>query len=169
MEEQDIERFMQEALKVAAAGLAKGELPIGAVVVLNNQVIAAAHTMEKSQGRLLVHADLLALEAADRIQPFPGQRRDAKLFVNFEPCLMCLGAAMSFFLGEVYYGLESPGDGATALVQNWLRRDADFPAYRVPKIQGGFLRAETIALFQEYVAQHSSGPMWEWAKSLAAL
>ena len=169
MEQYDIERFMREALKVAAAGLEQGELPIGAVVVVNNTVIAAAHTMEKAQGRLLVHADLLALEAADKIKPFPGKRRDAKLFVNLEPCLMCFGAAMSFFLGEIYYGLESPGDGATSLVQNWNKQHNDFPAYRAPEVQGGFLRAETIALFKEYEARHSSGAMWEWAKTLAAL
>jgi tRNA(adenine34) deaminase len=66
--------------------LEKGELPIGAVVVLNNEVIAAAHTTEKTEGRLLVHADLLALEAADRIKPFPGKRREAALYVTGEPC-----------------------------------------------------------------------------------
>lgn len=79
------ERFMREALKMARIGLEKGELPIGAVVVLNNEIIAAAHTMEKTAGRLLVHADLLALEAADKIKPFPGKRRDAVLYVTREP------------------------------------------------------------------------------------
>ncbi len=53
---------------------------------------------------MLVHADLLALEAADKINPFPGKRRDAVLYVTGEPCLMCLGAALTFFLGEIYYG-----------------------------------------------------------------
>ena len=94
-------RFMREALAVAQQGLDKGELPIGAVVVLNDQIIASAHTMERGEKRFLVHADLLALEAADRLQPFPGNRRDARLYVNLEPCLMCLGAAMSFFLSAL--------------------------------------------------------------------
>jgi hypothetical protein len=85
------EHFMREALKVAAEGLGKGELPIGAVVVLDDQILASAHSMEKSQGRLLVHADLLALEAADKIKPFPGNRRDVRMYVTGEPCLMCLG------------------------------------------------------------------------------
>jgi tRNA(adenine34) deaminase len=163
------ERFMREALAVAREGLEKGELPIGAVVVLNGQILAAAHTRERAEGRFLVHADLLALEAADRLHPFPGKRREVQLYVNLEPCLMCLGAAMSFFLGEVYYGLESPGDGAVAVVQQWEKKHTDFPGYRVPHIQGGVLREETIALFGEYVARHSSGAMWEWAKTIAAL
>lgn len=57
------ERFMREALKMARTGLEQGELPIGAVVVLNNEVIAAAHTMEKSEGRLLVHVSFSKTEA----------------------------------------------------------------------------------------------------------
>src|SRR5689334_2753191 len=118
------EQFMREALRMASLGLERGELPIGAVVVLDGRVIAAAHTTEAAERRLLVHAELLALEAADRLQPFPGRRRDAQLFVTLEPCLMCLGAAMSFFLGAIHYALESPGDGAVALVREWRRDEA---------------------------------------------
>ncbi len=169
MEQPQIERFMREALRMAQIGLDNGELPIGAVVVLNGQVIAAAHTEERAQGRLLVHADLLALEAADRLRPFPGSRRDAALFVTGEPCLMCLGAALSFFLGAVYYGHECPGDGAVSLVRGWRRKEEDFPNYRVPHIEGGVLRDDGIGLFRDYAARHSSGALWEWAKTIAAL
>ncbi len=161
--------FMRKALEVARAGLEQGELPIGAVIVQGNQIIASAHTQEKQQGRLLVHAELLALEAADSIKPFPGRRRDAQMFVTGEPCLMCLGAAMSFFLGEIYFGHEIPSDGAVSLVQQWKREEKDFPNYQVPRIEGGLLREESIALFQNYVVQHSSGAMWEWAKTIAGL
>ncbi len=165
----DSDFWMREALKVARMGLERGELPIGAVIVQEEQIIASAYTQEKAQGRLLVHADLLALEAADSIKPFPGRRRDVKMFITGEPCLMCLGAAMSFFLGELYYGHEMPGDGAVSLVQQWKRKEEDFPNYRVPKIEGGILREEGIALFQEYVALHTSGAVWEWAKAIACL
>ena len=163
------ERYMREALAVAGQGLEKGELPIGAVLVLHDRIIAAAHTMERSEGRFLVHADLLALEAADKLRPFPGKRREVRLYVNLEPCLMCLGAAMSFFLGEIYYGLESPGDGAVTVVRQWQKKQEDFPGYRVPKIEGGILREESIELFRQYVACHSPSAMLEWAKRLAAL
>jgi tRNA(adenine34) deaminase len=163
------ELYMRAALRKAGEGLAAGELPIGAVVVLGDRILSAAYTLERTEGRLLVHADLLALEAADRIVPFPGSRRDCRLYVTVEPCLMCLGAAMSFFLGEVYYGVESPSDGATALVQGWQREEADFPNYRVPAIVGGVLRQEAIELFAEYVRRHSSGAMWEWARKMARL
>src|SRR5436309_15583412 len=126
-------------------------------------------TMARSERRFLVHADLLALEAADRLEPFPGKRREVRLYVNLEPCLMCLGAAMSFRLGEIYYGLESPGDGAVALLQSWQREEPAIPSYRLPTIHGGILREESRSLFAEYAQRHTTGAMGEWARKLAAL
>lgn len=161
--------WMRQALAVAEAGLSQGELPIGAIVVLDKQIIGSAYTMERSEQRLLVHADLLALSAADQLKPFPGQRRDARLFVTLEPCLMCLGAAMSFCVGEVYYAVESPGDGAGALVEQWQRKAADFPSYRVPAIVSGVLRDESIALFQAYTQRYTTGGMAAWTRTIAAL
>jgi hypothetical protein len=72
-------------------------------------------------------------------------------------------------VGEIVYGHECPGDGAVALVQQWKRKEEDFPNYRVPEIVGGVLRQESIDLFKKYVARHSSGAMWEWAKTIASL
>jgi tRNA(adenine34) deaminase len=160
---------MQETLALAESALKQGELPIAALVVLDDRVIASATTREKREGRFLVHAELLALEAADKLRPFPGNRRDAKLFTNLEPCLMCLGAAMSFFLGEIYYALESPTDGAVALVQGWQRDKEHFAEYRLPAIKGGMLRQESIRLFQRYVDMQPPGPLRDWAKSLVDL
>lgn len=159
---------MREALQTAEEGLKHGELPIGAVVVLDDQIIARAYTTERIEQRLLVHAELRALLAADHLAPFPGRRADVALYTTLEPCLMCLGAAMSCFLGNIYYALEAPGDGATALVAGWQRQESAFPAYRVPEIEGGLLRQESLELFVTYVAHHptSSGPLWDFAKAL---
>jgi tRNA(adenine34) deaminase len=163
------EYFMGCAPREATSGLDAGELPIGAVVVLDDEIIASAHTREVSEGRLLVHADLLALEAADRLKlPFEKRRRST-LFVTGEPCLMCMGAAMSFFIGEIVYGHESPSDGAVALVTEWAPDPKLFPNYRIPNIVGGVLRVEAIDLVKEYVKRHTSGAMWEWAKTIAEL
>ena len=163
------ESYMRETLALAEDALARGELPIAALVVLDGQIIASATTCEKTEQRYLVHAELLALEKADRIRPFPGRRRDCQLYTNLEPCMMCLGAAMSFFCGGVTYALESPGDGAVTMARRWESADPSFPAYRLPAITGGVLRLESIRLFQMYVDQHEPGPMRDWAQSLAAL
>ena len=119
------------------------------MVVLNDKIIAQAIALDNQSQRFLVHAELLALEAADKIlPPNPDYRRQVKLFTNLEPCLMCLGGAMSFFTGEVYYSLESKADGAVDLVQTWPRNLTDIPDYQLPKIVGGVLREESANLFR---------------------
>ncbi len=163
------ESHMRTTLQLAERSLEQGEFPIAAIVVLDNEIIARAHTTERKEKRFLVHAEFAALEQADKLTlPFE-KRREARLFTNLEPCLMCLGAAMSFFLGGLHYGLESPSDGAVDLVRSWVPKQNAFPSYRIPDVQGGLLREESKALFQRYVEMHAPGPMWEWAKSLAEL
>lgn len=165
----DHEYFMREALSVAIKAMEEGELPIGAVVVSDGKIIARSSTKERAFGRWLVHAELLALEEADKIKPYPGKRRETRIYTTLEPCMMCLGACMSFNIGEVYFALESPGDGAVDLIEKWDRKSSDIPSYKAPKIQGGLLRQESIDLFKKYVSLYNSGGLWEWAKSLAAL
>ena len=82
---------------------------------------------------------------------------------------MCTGAAMSFFLGEIVYGLESPGDGGIDLVRAWVRKEEDMPGYQLPKITGGLLREESIRLFEEYVSRRPPGPMRDWAETCTKL
>ena len=169
MKEKIPEFYMKETLALAAEGIELGELPIAAIVVLNDEIIASAITAEIREQRFLIHAEQLALEEADKIKPFPGNRRDVRLFTNLEPCLMCIGMAMSFFLGEVYYALESPADGAIDLVRNWTRKEEDMPVYQVPEITGGLLRDESIDLFEQYVMRYPASPMVDWVKTLIAL
>ena len=163
------EHYMRKTLALATTALKLGEFPIASIVVLDDKIIASATASEQREKRFLGHAELVALEEADRLRLSLDDRRDAKLFTNLEPCLMCLGAAMSFFLGEIYYGLESPGDGAVNLVKAWVRKEDDIPGYQVPEITGGLLREESIKLFEEYVSLHPPGPMREWAKTLTEL
>jgi tRNA(adenine34) deaminase len=163
------EHYMQQVLALAAEALEQGEFPIAAIVVLNGKVISRATASEQREKRFLGHAELVALEEADKQRLSFEQRARAILFTNLEPCLMCMGAAMSFFLGQVVYGLESPGDGAVALVRSWVRKEEDFPSYQVPKITRGLLREESIRLFEEYAARREPGPMRDWAETLTRL
>jgi tRNA(adenine34) deaminase len=100
------------AIGVAGEGLAAGELPIGAVVAMGDDVVGRAFTQERGLGRRLVHADLLAMTQADERLGRSRRPRPLVLAVNLEPCLMCLGAAMALGVREVLFALESPGDGA---------------------------------------------------------
>jgi len=163
------EYHMQQVLALAAEAMEQGEFPIAAIVILDGEIIAQATTSEQHEKRFLGHAELVALEQADRQQLSVVDRRGARLFTNLEPCLMCMGAAMSFFLGEIVYGLESPGDGAVELVRAWIRKGEDMPNYQLPNIVGGLLREESICLFEAYVARHGPGPMRDWAETLIRL
>jgi len=163
------EHYMRQALALAAKALEYGEFPIGAIVVLDDEILGQGTATEQREKRFLGHAELVALETADRLQLSFDERRRARLFTNLEPCLMCTGAAMSFFLGEIVYGLESPADGGIGLVQAWPRKEEDLPGYQVPRITGGVLREKSIRLFEEYVAQRPPGPMRDWAESLTRL
>jgi tRNA(adenine34) deaminase len=160
---------MRQCLALAADALECGEFPIGAIVVLDDQIIGRGTATEQREKRFLGHAELVALEIADRLQLSFDERSRCRLLTNLEPCLMCMGAAMSFFLGEIVYGLESPGDGGVGVVRTWVRKEEDIPGYQVPKITGGVLRTESIRLFEEYVSRRPPGPMRDWAETLTRL
>jgi tRNA(adenine34) deaminase len=163
------ETYMRQALALAAEALDQGELPIAAIVVLDDEIISWAAASEQREKRFLGHAELVALEAADKQHLSFAERGRARLFTTLEPCLMCMGAAMSFFLGKIIYGLESPGDGAVELARRWVRKEEDIPGYQIPKITGGLLREESRSLFAAYVARHEPGPMRDWAETLTRL
>jgi tRNA(adenine34) deaminase len=163
---------MGRALELAADGVRRGEMPIGAVVVVDGEVVGEAHTEERTQNRLLVHADLLALDRADRRSPgLRGRRARATLYVNLEPCLMCLGAAFTAKVGAVVFGLESPTDGGVDAFAAWDRgrNRAGMPTYSAPAVRGGVLRSEAAALFRTYADAAPPGWARDWAADLAAL
>jgi tRNA(adenine34) deaminase len=162
-------QMMQEALAMARLGLERGELPIGAIVTKGAEVLSRAFTQEKTEGRYLVHADFLALHSADLLRLSLDERRQMTLYVTLEPCLMCFGAALSSFIGEIVYALESPGDGAISRVVPHWTPDPHFPAYRLPVITSGICREESRELFRAYVDSCSGDGLRNWALSLANL
>lgn len=162
----DKNRFMAAAIDLAAAALKRGELPIAAVVVLDDEVVAQAHTSEVADGRFLVHAELQALLEFDQLNLSIDQRRRSALFSTLEPCMMCFGACQSSLIGNIYYALESWLDGAGELAERLQRERHDYPGQTWPVVARGILREESRALFAAYVSEHSSGTMWRWAKAL---
>lgn len=165
----DIKEKMQLTLEVAKKAMALGECPIAAIVFLDDEIIAENYTKEFSERRLLVHAELNVLIDADMKRYSFEERKRMQLFTNLEPCMMCMGAAMSFFIGEIYYALESPSDGAALLAQTWNPQSDDFAAYRLPKITGGILRKESQALFGEFADQCPPGGLRDFALSMTKL
>jgi tRNA(adenine34) deaminase len=104
------EYFMQMALKEAAEAFDKNEVPIGAVVVLNNKIIAKAHNQVELLQDSTAHAEILALTtayAALGTKYLP----DASLYVTVEPCIMCCGALLWGKVGTIVYGANDEKNG----------------------------------------------------------
>lgn len=155
------------ALETAREGLRHGEMPIGAIVVDDERILGRAYTQEKALGRRIVHADLLAMEQADEVLGFDKPQGMLTLAVTLEPCLMCMGAAITLGVKRIWYALESPNDGADALLERW-EPPVEQPFFSRPaEILGGIRRSESRQLFAEYAAGHGPPGMRAWARSLS--
>ena len=162
---------MQFVIDLARKALDSGELPIAAAIYHGDNLISSAYTTERADGRWLVHAEQKTLIDAD-MQKLPFEiRTQLELYTNLEPCLMCLGMAMSSFVGKIYYALEAPEDGVIELVRDELekRNVTGLSAYRFPEVTKGLMREDSIQLFREFVEQNEGKSGVDFARSLAVL
>ena len=163
------EEVVALALDVAERGLAAGEMPVGAVVLSGDLVLGSAFTQERALGRRIVHADLLAMQQADLTLGFTRPAEPLTLAVNLEPCLMCVGAAITHGVQRVYYALESPNDGGVGLLSAW-NPSIEQPFFSKPTdIRAGLYRARSQDLFHRYAAGDGPAGMRRWAADLAGL
>jgi len=104
------EHFMKEAFKEAERGLAEGEVPVGAIIVCDNKIIARAHNMTERLNDVTAHAEMLAFTSAT---DFLGGKylNECTLFVTLEPCVMCTGASYWTQLKKVVYGASDEKRG----------------------------------------------------------
>ena len=137
---------MRAALAEARAGLAAGEVPVGAVVVLDGVIIGQAHNAPIAPGDPTAHAEVLALrEAARKVGNYRLPR--ATLYATLEPCAMCCGAVIQARIARVVYGAADPKAGAVASRYRLL--DDGRSNHRVETV-GGVLEAECGALLREF-------------------
>jgi len=159
------ERLMGEALRLAEDGLAAGEQPIGALVALDAEAVASAR-WRFGGGALLDHAEVVALRRADRDSRLRGRRGDATLYTTLEPCVMCMGTAMSFLIGRVVYALEAPADGASEITRVWRpslgHPPPGYRIYGIPSVTGGVCREQALELARTY-AERNPGLPWAQA------
>jgi tRNA(adenine34) deaminase len=151
------ERFMREALALARRGLAENDMPVGAVVVLDDEVVSSGYWRFRRDA-LLDHAEMVALREAEKHPRVLGRRLEATLYTTLEPCLLCMGAAMSFMVGRIVFALEAPYDGASSITKVW-QPALGFPpeGFRVfsnPEVVGGVCREEALAIMQAYVEKN---------------
>jgi tRNA(adenine34) deaminase len=140
------EEFMQAALEQARLGLAAGEVPIGAVLVVNDRIIAEAFNQPIGSIDPTAHAEVLVLREAARAL---GNYRltDATVYVTVEPCLMCVGALVHARVHEVVYGAAEPKTGA--LVSAVRALDQPGLNHRF-EVTGGVLELECRSIIQKF-------------------
>ncbi|HEY4784941.1 MAG TPA: nucleoside deaminase [Bacteroidales bacterium] len=138
------EYFMKEAYKEAEKALDKDEVPIGAVIVCNNIVIARAHNLTETLHDVTAHAEMQAITAASEY--LGGKYLDqCSMYVTLEPCPMCAGALFWAQLGNLIYGASDDKRGYTLLKSNILH----------PKtlVVSGILRNESSQLIKTFFAK----------------
>jgi tRNA(adenine34) deaminase len=140
---------MNITLDLAEEALAKGEMPVSACLFLEDRLVLGTHTSEKSDGRLLVHAELKALLEADVLKYTIQDRKKLQLYTTLEPCLMCYGAALSFYLGGIFFSLKAPEDGALNLLK-FENFASDYLQFQKPSVSGGYCLERSKGLFKKY-------------------
>lgn len=141
MEENKDEQFMRKALQEAEAGRAAGEIPIGAVIVANDRIIARAHNMTETLCDVTAHAEMQVITMA--ANALGGKYlQDCTLYVTVEPCIMCAGAIGWAQIKRVVYGASDEKRGYRRYAPNALHPKAT--------VTSGVLEEECRALMQDF-------------------
>lgn len=106
------EHFMKEALKQAEIGMMNKEIPVGAVIVCNNRIIARAYNQTETLNDSTAHAEMIALTAAFNYLSAK-YLPDCSIYVTLEPCIMCAGALQWAQIGKLVYGASDRKRGYT--------------------------------------------------------
>jgi tRNA(adenine34) deaminase len=140
------EYFMRLALREAERAPEHDDVPIGAVVVHEGEVIGSGHNERELRGDPTAHAEMIALREAARAL---GSWRvlDAVLYVTLEPCAMCAGAIVLARISRVIYGTTDPKAGAAGSVLEVLREPR---LNHNPQVQGGLLASECAELLYSF-------------------
>jgi tRNA(adenine34) deaminase len=143
------ELYMEEALRSAQRALQEGEVPIGAVVVHEDKILARGHNLSITAHDPTAHAEILALrEAAAALGNY--RLSGCTLFVTIEPCAMCAGALVHARIDRVVYGAKDPKTGADGSVMQVLNHPAQ--NHRI-EVQSGVLAGRSAELLQSFFRQ----------------
>lgn len=135
------ERYMKEAFKQAQTAYEKGEVPVGAIVVVNNRIIARAYNQVEMLNDPTAHAEILAITAAAE---FLGSKylEDCTMYVTLEPCVMCAGAINWAHIDTIFYGASDEKRGFSLIGKNILHQKT--------KIHTGIMASDSQKLMEDF-------------------
>ena len=150
----DFRSFMGLALEEARAAGARGEVPVGAVIVLDGEIIAKAGNRTRELNDPTAHAEMLVIREA--CSALGAERLSgADLHVTLEPCAMCAGAISFARLRRVYFGAEDPKGGA---VTSGARFFTQPTCHHVPEVYSGIGGSEAAALLRSFFRTRREKP-----------
>ena len=140
------EYYMKEALKAAQDAYDAGEVPIGAVIVHNGEIIGRGFNRRNTEGNPLCHAEIIAINEAAH---FMGDWRieDCTMYVTVEPCPMCAGAIVQARIPRVVYGAKNPKAGCAGSVLDVLNEPK---LNHQVDVTEGVLKEECAAMMKEF-------------------
>lgn len=138
------EYYMKEALKEARKAFDQDEVPVGAIIVCNQQIIARAHNLTETLTDVTAHAEMQAIGAASG---FLGGKylKDCTLYVTLEPCVMCAGAASWAHLGKIVFGAYDAKKGYSLYSSSIIHPNTI--------VVGGVVEKECRAMMQDFFSK----------------
>lgn len=138
------EYFMNEAIREARLAATKNEVPVGAVVVAQNRIIARAHNMTEVLNDVTAHAEILAITSA--ANTLGGKYlTETTIYVTIEPCVMCAGACCWAQIPRIVYGATDPKAGFTRIIQDIVHPGTT--------VISGILEKECAELMKEFFSE----------------
>lgn len=145
LENQKKYKFMRAAIKEAQKAQLKNEVPVGAVVVYQNKIIARAHNLRESAQSIHAHAEFLAMiKAAKKIGSW--RLEECDVYVTMEPCPMCAGAMIQSRIRKLYYGTKDPKAG----VVDSMMKIFDYPFNHHVEVESELLADESKEIVQTF-------------------
>ena len=141
--------FMKEALKEAKKAYKKNEVPVGAVIVKDNKIIARAYNLKENKNDTTCHAEILAIKKASK-KLDAWRLDDCEMYVTLEPCSMCAGALIQARVKKVYIGTMDYKTGACGSVLNLLE---DYTFNHKVECEIGVMKEECEKILQDFFKQ----------------
>lgn len=139
------EFFMKEALKEAKKAYKKEEIPVGAIIVKDGEIIAKAHNLKESKHSSISHAEILAIQKANK-KLNAWRLEECEMYITLEPCMMCMGAIINSRIKKIYIGTLDPKTGSCESVI----KIEDYKFNHTVEIETGILKEECEYILKDF-------------------
>lgn len=137
---------MQEAIKEAKKAYKKLEVPVGAVIVKNGEIIAKAHNLKETKYDTTKHAEILAIQQASK-KLKSWRLIDCEMYITLEPCTMCAGAIINSRIKKIYIGTMDEKTGAAGSKLNLFK---DYTFNHTVEVETGIMKEECETILKEF-------------------